>query len=94
MLVILLIIILVGILILPKFFKDEPLDQTPVVEVQSKEEENKITLSNIISNSTNNAFYNTLTSVYTVNVLEENNSIVFHFIESKWIRSKNKMLIK
>lgn len=67
-------IILGSILLIPKLFakktSDEPIVQQPIVQ-------NKIDLSNIISNSTNNIYYNFLTSVYTVNVTNTNNSIIF-----------------
>jgi len=90
---VLLVFILVGILVIPKFLKKDPVDQTPVVEVQSPQEENKITLSNIISNSTNNVFYNTLTSTYTVNIVEENNSIVFNLNSIDQTNPINKQII-
>ena len=68
-------IILGSILLIPKLFNKEKTEEPPVV--QTPNEQNKIGISDIISNSTNNIYYNFLTSIYTVNITDVNNSIVF-----------------
>ena len=68
-------IILGSILLIPKLFNKEKTEEPPVV--QTPNEQTKIGISDIISNSTNSIYYNFLTSTYTVNITDVNNSIVF-----------------
>lgn len=72
-LLIVLAIILSGILLVPKFInkKNKPIIQPSI------QENNKINLKSIITNITNSNYYKDLTSIYTININEANNSIIF-----------------
>lgn len=68
-------IIIGSILIIPKIFNN---DKKPIITDEGKkEEEIKITLQDIISNSTNNTYYRLLTSIYNVNITINDNKIIF-----------------
>lgn len=69
-------IILAAILIAPKVIGKKEEEPKPVVQAPSQEEV-KIDLNNIVSNATNNSYYRLLTKIYTVNISNVNNSIVF-----------------